>query len=87
MKRILALALFALTAAAQDNTLTRLLRQPDIHGNQVVFVYAGDRGAQAVGVARLVMAAGPIAPTMPPGMFETATAQRWLNVSRPALPW
>jgi tricorn protease len=42
MKRILALALFALTAAAQDNTLTRLLRQPDIHGNQVVFVYAGD---------------------------------------------
>jgi len=48
---------------------------------------AGDRGAQAVGVARLVMAAGPIAPSMPPGMFETATAQRWLNVSRPALPW
>src|SRR3954467_4035261 len=42
MKRIFALALFALTAAAQDNNLTRLLRQPDVHGNQVVFVYAGD---------------------------------------------
>src|SRR4051812_6282790 len=45
MKRILAIALFALTApvnvTAQEN-LTRLLRQPDIHGDKVVFVYAGD---------------------------------------------
>jgi tricorn protease len=45
MKRILAIALFALTVpvkvTAQEN-LTRLLRQPDIHGDKVVFVYAGD---------------------------------------------
>ena len=41
MKRILAIALFALTVNAQEN-LTRLLRQPDIAGDKVVFVYAGD---------------------------------------------
>jgi len=41
MKRILAITLFALTISAQEN-LTRLLRQPDIHGDDVVFVYAGD---------------------------------------------
>jgi tricorn protease len=35
----LALLLVSLTAFAED---TRLLRQPDIHGDQVVFVYAGD---------------------------------------------
>ncbi len=36
-----AVALVATAAAAQDN-LTRLLRQPDIHGNRIAFVYAGD---------------------------------------------
>ncbi|MEO8379846.1 MAG: PDZ domain-containing protein [Acidobacteriota bacterium] len=38
---LLALAAFAVSAGAQDR-LTRLLRQPDIHGDQVAFVYAGD---------------------------------------------
>jgi len=41
MKRLLAIALFACSLTAQEN-LTRLLRQPDIHGDDVVFVYAGD---------------------------------------------
>ncbi len=44
MKRLItliALVAFALTAAAQEK-LTRLLRQPDIHGDTVAFVYAGD---------------------------------------------
>src|SRR5687768_7506854 len=34
-------ALFATAASAQEN-LTRLLRQPDIHGDKIAFVYAGD---------------------------------------------
>lgn len=44
MKKLLmaaAIAAIGLTAAAQEN-LTRLLRQPDIAGNRVVFVYGGD---------------------------------------------
>ena len=36
-----AIAAIAASAAAQQN-LTRLLRQPDIHGDKVAFVYAGD---------------------------------------------
>jgi tricorn protease len=40
MKRLFTLvALIAATATAQE---TRLLRQPDIHGDKVAFVYAGD---------------------------------------------
>lgn len=38
---LVAAALFATAATAQDN-LTRLLRQPDIHGEKIAFVYAGD---------------------------------------------
>ncbi len=38
---ILMVAATAITASAQER-LTRLLRQPDIHGDQVAFVYAGD---------------------------------------------
>src|ERR1700741_1401928 len=44
MKKIillLALSVFSLSAASQEK-LTRLLRQPDIHGDTVAFVYAGD---------------------------------------------
>src|SRR4051794_41920881 len=41
MKKLALLLAIALTTTAQEN-LTRLLRQPDIHGNQVVFVYGGD---------------------------------------------
>ncbi|HUP48026.1 MAG TPA: PDZ domain-containing protein [Thermoanaerobaculia bacterium] len=42
MKRLLiALMFIAATAHAQEN-LTRLLRQPDIHGDKIAFVYAGD---------------------------------------------
>ena len=42
---IVAFAAMAATATATANaqqTLTRLLRQPDIHGDRVAFVYAGD---------------------------------------------
>ncbi|HVS30241.1 MAG TPA: PDZ domain-containing protein [Thermoanaerobaculia bacterium] len=44
MKRALmvAVTLLAATAAAGQENLTRLLRQPDIHGDKVAFVYAGD---------------------------------------------
>ena len=40
----LLLALIVLTANAQPqaNDLTRLLRFPDIHGDMIAFVYAGD---------------------------------------------
>ena len=38
---ILALLATALSVSAQER-LTRLLRQPDIHGDQIAFVYAGD---------------------------------------------
>jgi tricorn protease len=38
---LLALAAIAVNAAAQDR-LTRLLRQPDIQGDTIAFVYAGD---------------------------------------------
>lgn len=44
MKKIillLALTIFAFSAVSQEK-LTRLLRQPDIHGDTVAFVYAGD---------------------------------------------
>src|SRR5690349_15665672 len=44
MKKLIMILMVAATAAsasAQDR-LTRLLRQPDIHGDQVAFVYAGD---------------------------------------------
>jgi tricorn protease len=44
MKKIillLALSVFSFSAFSQEN-LTRLLRQPDIHGDTVAFVYAGD---------------------------------------------
>jgi tricorn protease len=39
--RLLALSAFAWSAVSQEK-LTRLLRQPDIHGDTVAFVYAGD---------------------------------------------
>jgi len=44
MKRLLVLVLaFASTALfAQDSNLTRLLRQPDIHGDRIAFSYGGD---------------------------------------------
>ena len=43
MKTLLPIiALFFATAAAAQENLTRLLRQPDIHGDKVAFVYAGD---------------------------------------------
>ena len=38
---ILTVVAMAATASAQER-LTRLLRQPDIHGDQIAFVYAGD---------------------------------------------
>ena len=38
---ILMVVAMAATASAQER-LTRLLRQPDIHGDQIAFVYAGD---------------------------------------------
>ena len=38
---ILALSVCTVGASAQDR-LTRLLRQPDIYGDTVAFVYAGD---------------------------------------------
>jgi tricorn protease len=41
MKRIALLLALTFSLYAQDN-LTRLLRQPDVHGDRVVFVYAGD---------------------------------------------
>jgi tricorn protease len=44
MKKIillLALTVFSFSAVSQEK-LTRLLRQPDIHGDTVAFVYAGD---------------------------------------------
>ena len=44
MKKLITIVAFAAmtaTATAQQ-TLTRLLRQPDIHGDRVAFVYAGD---------------------------------------------
>jgi tricorn protease len=44
MKKIIllfALTVFAFSAVSQER-LTRLLRQPDIHGDTVAFVYAGD---------------------------------------------
>src|SRR5437773_421587 len=44
MKRMMAIAgllLIATIASAQEN-LTRLLRQPDIAGDRIAFVYAGD---------------------------------------------
>jgi len=34
--------LFGFTVVAQDQQLTRLLRQPDIHGDRIVFVYGAD---------------------------------------------
>ncbi len=43
MRRILTLcALLVATAAVSQDNLTRLLRQPDIHGDKIAFVYAGD---------------------------------------------
>jgi tricorn protease len=45
MKKLIAaivlVSALAITTSAQEK-LTRLLRQPDIHGDQVAFVYAGD---------------------------------------------
>ena len=42
-KLIMILALTATTAAlSAQERLTRLLRQPDIHGDTVAFVYGGD---------------------------------------------
>src|SRR6185436_16416670 len=41
-KLILLIACLAATAAAAQDNLTRLLRQPDISGDNVAFVYAGD---------------------------------------------
>ncbi|HYO76168.1 MAG TPA: PDZ domain-containing protein [Thermoanaerobaculia bacterium] len=41
-KLILLLALLGATPTFAQEQLTRLLRQPDIHGNTVAFVYAGD---------------------------------------------
>jgi tricorn protease len=38
---LLLLVFLSVSVSAQEN-LTRLLRQPDIHGDQVAFVYAGD---------------------------------------------
>ena len=42
MKRTLLALVIATTAFAQDPQLTRLLRQPDIHGDRIAFVYGGD---------------------------------------------
>jgi tricorn protease len=44
MKKLITIAALALVAASAEaqEKLTRLLRQPDIHGNTVAFVYAGD---------------------------------------------
>jgi tricorn protease len=43
MKQLITiLALLATTSAFAQEKLTRLLRQPDIHGNTVAFVYGGD---------------------------------------------
>ncbi len=43
MKKItLILAFLASVAFAQEQPLTRLLRQPSIHGDRIAFVYAGD---------------------------------------------
>lgn len=44
MKRLILLisAVFVITAMSAAGNLTRLLRFPDIHGNQIVFSYAGD---------------------------------------------
>jgi tricorn protease len=41
-KLLMTLALFCATTAFAQENLTRLLRQPDIHGDTVAFVYAGD---------------------------------------------
>ncbi|HEX6177116.1 MAG TPA: hypothetical protein VF057_02055, partial [Thermoanaerobaculia bacterium] len=41
MKKMLLVFALAVSASAQEN-LTRLLRQPDISGDTVAFVYAGD---------------------------------------------
>ncbi|HEX6097200.1 MAG TPA: PDZ domain-containing protein [Thermoanaerobaculia bacterium] len=42
-KLIMILSVVAMAAAASaQERLTRLLRQPDIHGDQIAFVYAGD---------------------------------------------
>jgi tricorn protease len=41
-KLLLLLAFAAATSVAAQDNLTRLLRQPDIHGDKVAFVYAGD---------------------------------------------
>jgi len=35
-------AIFSATSSAQNNGNTRLLRYPDIHGQRIVFTYAGD---------------------------------------------
>ena len=37
-----ALLFLSATSATAQSELTRLLRQPDIHGNRIAFVYAGD---------------------------------------------
>ena len=44
MKKLITILAFAATATAASGQerLTRLLRQPDIHGDHVAFVYAGD---------------------------------------------
>src|SRR5437868_1940216 len=39
---LLALTVLTVTAQPQANDLARLLRYPDIHGDQIAFVYAGD---------------------------------------------
>ena len=41
--RILALSfVFALTAGGRSDAQTKLLRFPDLHGDTIVFSYAGD---------------------------------------------
>ena len=41
-KLLILLAVVAATSASAQDNLTRLLRQPDIHGDKIAFVYAGD---------------------------------------------
>jgi len=40
--RLAALLLFAVITRAQTSDLTLMLRYPDVHGDAIVFVYAGD---------------------------------------------
>ena len=73
-------AIFFVQASAQTANNTRLLRYPDIHGNQVVFTYAGDlwTAARTGGQARRVAShpgEGTFAKFSPHGKWVGFTAQ------------